>query len=88
MPALTAEQRVFRLYKKACRTSLDHCTHRSQWQKDRVQIRERFEANKGITDPTVVQKLLEMGEEEVRLKAHPLNTRRKLIAYGGDTLLA
>ncbi|XP_065184660.1 uncharacterized protein LOC135815311 [Sycon ciliatum] len=81
-PALSAEQRVWRLYRNACRTALDHSRYRSQWQKDRVQIRERFEANKDLTDPDMLEKLVGMGEEEVRLKQHPLNTRHPKAPYG------
>ena len=76
-PTLTYEQRLFRLYKKTLSNELDHAVYRSEWARDRMIMRERFEANLAVQDPVLSRKLLEMGEDELRVNLHPIPYVRK-----------
>ena len=52
---------------------------RKEWQKERIIIRERFEANRHIKDPFTRHKLLDLAEDELRLNLHPIPYIRELL---------
>ncbi|KAK9761038.1 hypothetical protein K7432_014373 [Basidiobolus ranarum] len=68
-PAHTA--RVAHLYKRALKLSLDWTIRRDLWRPQAMFIRERFEANRNVTNPKLVASLLDQTEKELEEFWHP-----------------
>jgi NADH dehydrogenase (ubiquinone) 1 beta subcomplex subunit 9 len=63
--------RLMLLYRGALRHSCSWMASRAHWYDEAREIRQRFESNRNITDPALIDKLLADGEAELRRKAHP-----------------
>jgi hypothetical protein len=71
MAALTHAQKVTRLYRKSLKHMLSWTVDRGLWRRQAVELRNRFDAYKGVNDMNKALKLLQEGEEEFNYLKHP-----------------
>ena len=69
VPERTA--RLMLLYRSALRHSCSWMSSRAHWYEEARGIRHRFEQNRHVTDPAVMDKLLAEGEDELHNHLHP-----------------
>ena len=74
--------RVQRLYRKSLKNLLDWCVHRDLWIQEAFKLQARFQANKGVTDPRKIERLVSEGEAE--LKSAPRAPRSRPALCVGD----
>ncbi|ORY83862.1 hypothetical protein BCR37DRAFT_378876 [Protomyces lactucae-debilis] len=63
--------RVASLYKRSLTLTRDWTVHRELWFEEAAAIRKRFEANRQVTNPRLVEDLLRKGEEMLVARKHP-----------------
>lgn len=63
--------RVASLYKRALKLSRDWTVQRDQWRIEAMDIRRRFEENKHVQNPRLLDQLLEKADAELNMKKHP-----------------
>lgn len=68
---LTHAQRVTRLYRRSLKDLLSWAIDRPLWREKALELRDRFDANKGIKDPRIALRVLEEGEAEYEKFKHP-----------------
>lgn len=68
---LTHAQRVTRLYRRSLKHMLSWTVERALWRQEALELRARFDANKGIKDVRKAAQLLEEGEKEFQENIHP-----------------
>jgi len=73
MPAFTALNRirVMRLYRRALKLQMSWTPRYDVFRSQAMEIRRRFEANKDISDPRVLAKIIEDAEKELYSNRHP-----------------
>ena len=71
--ALTAShtQRVTRLYRASLKNLLNWCVWRDMWVEKAFELRAEFDANKNLTDPRAIEKLVSEGEAKLKEFKHP-----------------
>ncbi|XP_047128757.1 uncharacterized protein LOC124809141 isoform X1 [Hydra vulgaris] len=68
---LSHKQRVLKLYRDSLKHLLSWTGSRLIWREQAVLLRERFDANKHLTDRSQIQKVLEEGEKLFNENRHP-----------------
>jgi hypothetical protein len=63
--------RVTRLYRASLKNLMNWTVWRELWIEKGFELRAKFDANKHITDPRKIEKLLSAGEAELKALAHP-----------------
>ena len=71
VPAVTHTLRVQRLYRSALKNLANWTVHRDLWISEGFKLRAEFDANKGVTNPNVIEKLLSDGEAKLADMTHP-----------------
>ena len=73
MPAFTALNRirVMRLYRRALKLQMSWTPRYDLFRSQAMEIRRRFEKNKNISDPRILNQLIEKAEEELHANRHP-----------------
>jgi NADH dehydrogenase (ubiquinone) 1 beta subcomplex subunit 9 len=73
MPAFTALNRirVMRLYRRALKLQMSWTPRYDIFRSQAMEIRRRFEKNKDISDPRILNQLIEKAEEELHTNRHP-----------------
>jgi len=73
MPAFTALNRirVMRLYRRALKLQMSWTPRYDVFRSQAMEIRRRFEKNKNISDPRILNQLIEKAEEELYANRHP-----------------
>eukprot|EP01135_Chromosphaera_perkinsii_P005469 Nk52_evm18s352 gene=Nk52_evmTU18s352 len=68
----TAQQvRALRLYKNLLKNSRSWIIDTALWRDEALDIRERFDNNKGVRDPVLIEKLISDGEAYLTTNMHP-----------------
>ncbi|KAI5858101.1 NADH dehydrogenase 1 beta subcomplex subunit 9 [Tricharina praecox] len=62
---------VMSLYRRALNTSLHWTVRRDLWRVQALNIRDMFEANRDVTDPRQLSKLLQETEKTLQKWKHP-----------------
>jgi NADH dehydrogenase (ubiquinone) 1 beta subcomplex subunit 9 len=70
-PVLSHVQQVQRLYKRALKLSLDWHIRRDLWRINALEIRQRFEANRYISEPKKIAHIIGLTEQELEDRSHP-----------------
>ena len=63
--------RVQRLYRSSLKCLANWTVHRDLWIKKGFELRAEFDANKSVTNPHLIEKLLSDGEAKLAENAHP-----------------
>lgn len=63
--------KVASLYKRALKLSRDWTVQRDQWRLEAMDIRRRFEDNKNVRNPRLLESLLDKASAELQMKKHP-----------------
>ena len=63
--------RVKQLYRHSLKNLMNWCVWRDMWIEKGFELRARFDANKGVTDPRIIEKLVSEGEAELKEFTHP-----------------
>jgi NADH dehydrogenase (ubiquinone) 1 beta subcomplex subunit 9 len=73
LPAFTGLNRirVMRLYRRALKLQMSWSPRYDVFRSQALEIRRRFEENKNISDPRILQKLIEEAEKELYDNRHP-----------------
>ncbi|KAI9298709.1 hypothetical protein K502DRAFT_345811 [Neoconidiobolus thromboides FSU 785] len=71
LPKLTHTQYIQRLYKRSLKLALDWHVTRDVWRKEALNIRSRFEANRGVSAPKDIRALIQKTEAELEERSHP-----------------
>jgi NADH dehydrogenase (ubiquinone) 1 beta subcomplex subunit 9 len=73
LPAFTALNRirVMRLYRRALKLQMSWTPRYDIFRSQALEIRRRFEENKDISDPRILQKVIEDAEKELYDNRHP-----------------
>jgi NADH dehydrogenase (ubiquinone) 1 beta subcomplex subunit 9 len=73
MSAFTAlnRVRVMRLYRRALKLQMSWTPRYDVFRSQAMEIRRRFEENKNVSDPRVLQKLIDDAEKELYENRHP-----------------
>lgn len=67
----TNRSRVASLYKRALKLSRDWAVQRDTWRIEVMHIRKRFEENRHVTNPRLLENLLSKAQEELTEFKHP-----------------
>eukprot|EP01098_Paradermamoeba_levis_P013905 TRINITY_DN646_c0_g1_i1.p1 TRINITY_DN646_c0_g1~~TRINITY_DN646_c0_g1_i1.p1 ORF type:complete len:206 (-),score=49.20 TRINITY_DN646_c0_g1_i1:213-830(-) len=68
---LTNHQRVTRLYRQALRTSRDWYFEIDEWEREIKEIRGKFEASKGLTNPVLIEEKINEAKKMLKLYQNP-----------------
>lgn len=73
MPAFTALNRirVMRLYRRALKLQMSWTPRYDVFRSQAMEIRRRFEKNKDVSDPRILNRLIEAAEDELHRNRHP-----------------
>ncbi|KAI5814840.1 hypothetical protein BZA77DRAFT_317638 [Pyronema omphalodes] len=71
MVTTASRSAVRSLYRRALQTSLSWTVRRDAWRVQAMNIRELFEANKDVTEPRQLSKLLKETEDTLHKWRHP-----------------
>lgn len=73
MPAFTGLNRirVMRLYRRALKLQMSWTPRYDVFRSQAIEIRRRFEENRHISDPRVLQKIIDAAEKELYDNRHP-----------------
>jgi NADH dehydrogenase (ubiquinone) 1 beta subcomplex subunit 9 len=73
MPAFTGLNRirVMRLYRRALKLQMSWTPRYDLFRVQAMQIRQRFESNKHVSDPRVLSKIIDEAEKELHNNRHP-----------------
>jgi len=73
MPAFTALNRirVMRLYRRALKLQMSWTPRYDIFRPQAMEIRRRFEKNKDISDPRILNQIIEQAEAELYANRHP-----------------
>ena len=68
---LTHQQQVTRLYRKSLKHLLSWAIDRELWREKALDLRERFDANKDVTDQKRLARIMADAEAEFKKYQHP-----------------
>ena len=73
IPAFTAlnQIRVMRLYRRALKLQMSWTPRYDVFRSQAMEIRRRFDANKDVSDPRILQRLIDATEKELYDNRHP-----------------